>query len=356
MKRFASFLIEAKMTFEDAVRILELKSGFSIDDVKKAKKDLNIKHHPDKPGGSLTKVQDVNAAADFLLDPKHASRIKGSSSEGTRIDKAWWDARNKRAETMGRVARETFDEVWDASIFTQHFQRVFGEPFTFTGGFEQKRYQSTSSDWESYTATWRNAENTIVLEVRIGIDFRELVNKEFILSNPETLLNMSFMSDILYNRKKVKVTQANYLMSQAKKMLTDPEQLFPGKKLQVQSKKSTTRKFSRRDAYLVFQQELHATGHDDWVYVPMADDYSVALNRHTIMGTAAWAINGVYKKHGRQAMVKTQFFPETEEGMKPLFDALKALQKAKANDVDTIVDALNKVVAPKDDRPLKRFR
>lgn len=61
------------MNFKQALSILELKEGFTEDDLKKQFRKLAAKHHPDinKDPGSEKKSKEISEAYNFLKDPKN---------------------------------------------------------------------------------------------------------------------------------------------------------------------------------------------------------------------------------------------------------------------------------------------
>jgi len=73
---------------KDLYEILGLTKGASSDEVKKAYRKLAHQHHPDKPGGSKEKFQEINEAYQILSDPNKKAQYDqfgfASSSAGGR--------------------------------------------------------------------------------------------------------------------------------------------------------------------------------------------------------------------------------------------------------------------------------
>lgn len=62
------------MNKKRALDVLELSSNDpSEDEIKKAYKRMSSRFHPDKEGGSTEKMQEINAARDFLLNPTESN-------------------------------------------------------------------------------------------------------------------------------------------------------------------------------------------------------------------------------------------------------------------------------------------
>jgi curved DNA-binding protein CbpA len=314
MKTFTDFLTEERMSREYAMKVLGLSKGFTSADLKNAYRKKAMDNHPDRGGNDRT-MQDVTVAYATL---KADAAGPGSAAPESREDR---DAR--RAAYAG-LARETFNKHWNPHVFTDHFTAVFGEPIMLTVNEfkDNSRYGGLT---EYYAAEWTNAARTIVLSLSVGINFESLYSGKIVLSSPETMFNMSISSEILYNRKKVKLSQRDWKFDARTAVLTDPNVTFPADKLKMQSAKSSTRKFSRRDAYLVMEKELRATISGDDVMVPVGP-WRVRTYRTTFIGQAMWAISGVYEKYRMVAGTDYGNIFELEADFTQFADAMRALQ------------------------------
>jgi curved DNA-binding protein CbpA len=333
VKNFRQFLKEAKMTHDEARRILGLGPNFTAADLKVAYRKASVENHPDR-GGDLRKMQDINAAND-VLSPSAVGAQKGADNMA-----AWKEreaATDEKRKVYAQIAIDAFTEHFNAQAFAQHFEKVFGQKFTHKV-VKDPTHQGTSYGYKvSYVDRedeWVNADRSIVMFADFTINFNDLLHKPVLSqADAETNLNVSIRSAILVDRKKVKLSQSNYKFRESYKALSDPEVVFPAKKMKVQTSKAATRAMSKRDVILTFANELEARGDDEWMYVPVGE-YKVALNRHVIMRTAGWMINGVYPKKGGSRLAQAVGYAswlEDETDMNALWDGLKSLQRAGAH-------------------------
>jgi len=313
---FTAFLAEAKMDFAQAVSILGLPANFSHEDIKAKKKELNLKYHPDRPGGDVRKVQDINAAADFLLSKNIPSLATTQNRE------AQYAERRAAREKAEGIAKDIFESTLKSEAFQRHFERIFQQPFTT----QERTSEGVSYGSFNYRAKFQTDDTTIVLEMLVTVYYDELIDNRT-MADANSMLRMYITSKILYNRKQLKLFQRTYQFSQAKDVLTNPNILFPEAKLKEQMGKSVTRKFSKRDALLVFSRELQGQGdNNDGMWIPLGPNYKLYLYRTTLLGSAAWHPNGLYQKSKRVSMLTTKSFMETPEHMHPLFDWIKKIQ------------------------------
>ena len=278
MKHFSEFLVEKSMAPSEAMKVLGLTPGFSADDLADAHKNAVRKFHPDRPGGDAEKMVLANNARDALRGKGGAGSMHYDPVETQQRHR---DMDEKR-KAYAQVARDTADAHLNIEAFVSHFTDVFEEPFAVTkAGWWAKDPTLPRYHQASYAAEFANASRSIVTDFLFYIDYSDLFGSKT-LSNPEIGLNMSISSSILYNRKKVKLSQSNYRMDRAYKVLSDPNVLFPADKLKTQAAKSSTRKLSKRDVLLTFEKELHAdvqyNGTQIWAYVPVGK-YRVAFQQ-----------------------------------------------------------------------------
>lgn len=329
------------MTPGEAMKILDLKGGFSIDDVKTAYKMKSREHHPDR-GGDVAKMQGVNVAFETLYD-KQRNQLKVQTFDPADREAA----RSQRAELSkiyAQVARDATEHYFKVERFTSHFDKVFGTPFKFSGGWHKSTTYYQSDDSITWNGEWSNVDRTIVLDLQIVVYFDDLFKGRFLsTSEAETALKMYVATAILHNRKKVKLSQANYKFTASHDVLSNPEVVFPSSKMATQSAKAAERKLQKRDIFLTFQSELEgkASG-DEWMYIPVGQ-YKVALTRNVFFKMGSWSINGVYGAGGKR-LGQTQGYTtwlEQPEDMNHLWDGLKALQRQSDPTVEQIVAKLN---------------
>lgn len=334
MKSFHSFLVEKTvMSPADAARLLGVTVGCSKEELKKGYANAARKYHPDRPenrgekpdANGFTMIQKVNLAYETL------EKMTGQVAQQADRDQFHRDYKAK-SDAFAQVAKDEFNARFQATYFTAHFDAFFEEPFAVKGGWGQV----LSGTSVYYTAEWSNDAKTIVLELSVGVNFGDLFNSRT-LAGADEMLSMYVTTEILYNRKKVKLSQANYRFDTSTKILRDPEVLFPVSKLKAQTAKSSTRKFSRRDALLTFEKELGGRQDNENMWVPLSDKHKILMWRMTMMKQGAWGINGLYgptyDNNGklfnskRVAQLDTCFFSEQQDHMQFLFDALKSIQK-----------------------------
>lgn len=343
MKSYKQFLKEAPMTPTDALKVFGYSDfSFSSSELKSKYKQLAIKHHPDK-GGDLALMQKVNSAYDLLAG--NSNSILSPSSRESR------EERDRKAQLFAQVAMKAVDDKFDSHAFTNHFQLVFGEPFTvsITKGMP-KPGAISNSIW--FRAEFSNADRTTVLDLNISVDFVELYHSNALA--PEDLgLTMLITTTILCNRRKVKLSQNNYVWNKDYKILANPESIFPKAKLEKNKAKDSNRKMAKRDVLLTFQKELGAKWDGkEWLTVPLTGEYSLYMWRSTMMGIAHWSINGLYFKSRRSHQFSAlAYFYEDEDSINFLVDELKTIkgldsEGALIHGIDAMVKTYKDKVKP----------
>jgi hypothetical protein len=312
MKTFQEYITEQNMSVQDAEHLLGLHSGYTTDQLKAAYKKLAIRHHPDK-GGDLVTMQRLNAAYDKL------SNVFAGGKQSPEDRMAAWHRSEAQARVFLVSALGKVKQKLNIHAFTEHFKSIFGEDFT------QSEKQSLESSYAAITVEFSNHTRTTVLDLVVSISSSERFNRG--LGTPDHGINMYVSSSILHNRRKLKLTQQNYRFEHDYALLSNPEIVFPAKKLGAKKSGKKT-KFSRKDVILSFQKELHATFRDNWLSIPVPHiaNAEIVLYRSVYMRTAAWAFNGVYEKNRRTHEIDgyVSVF-ETEASINWLIDQLKHL-------------------------------
>ena len=318
------------MPRDTAMKVLGLHPGYSADDLKRAVRDAAMQHHPDR-GGSTDAMAQVNLAHEALADTGIGSKSDQKEYEYSRERYARQD---ELAKVYAKIALDATIARFDETAFVKHFETIFGEPFGAEVKLGKPEDASSSRTFISFNVAFANQTRTKVFYINASTYFTDLMNKPAI-GNPEIGLNLTIMTDTLVDRRKIKLTQSNYQMSTDAKILSDPERLFPTKKLKTQIVKSVDRKLSKRDIILTFEHELRATlsytGSDVWVYIPVGP-FTIALVRITMMKAGMWMINGIYEKHRRVAMGPTTTIYEEMKSIDFLVDGMKHIQQTYKSD------------------------
>lgn len=319
-KSFTHFLLEKAMSPDEAMRVLNLSPGFTAAELKTARIKKAYEYHPDRQGGDVAMMQRVNNAFDALDNALKNNTLSQQKSADREADH---QAHKEKIVAFAEVAKETFNKFYDAQVFSKHFESIFGQTFVISrDDWDKDTYSGTMVQ---HRTEWHNDGRNIVLVMHVSVYFDDMFKARTIAA-PDTMLKMYIATEILYNRKKIKLTQANYRFDNRAAVLTNPEVVFPASKLKTQTSKSGTRKLSRRDVTLTFRRELGGESSDDWMYVPVGK-YRIALFRMTFLGAAAWNIQGVYEKHRRVATPTGYVtFIENEPSMEFLWNNLKGLQ------------------------------
>jgi DnaJ-like protein len=334
MKTFRQFLTEERMTREQALKILGLSSVPSSEELEKVYKALVRQYHPDRPGGNTEKMALVNAAHD-VLEPKSGSGISSVKTYGSHES---WDEyqrqkadHDEKAKVYRQIAADAFNQHFRMEPFTLHFEAVFGEPFIgeMTPHFEPRGMYGLYDSINAYVE-WVNASRSIVLSTQIDVSFRELFEKPR-LANAESALQVYAYSDILVNRRKVRLAEKRYRFDTSYRTLYDPSILFPADKLQKNSQSAQTRKLSKRDVYLSLEKELRARSSGDSVSIPIGE-VRLLIYRIVFQRYPSWGVNGIYGERmgNRLDMGVTMFIAEDESHMNRFFDVIRDLQRTNA--------------------------
>jgi hypothetical protein len=82
-----------------------------------------------------------------------------------------------------------------------------------------------------------------------------------------------------------------------KRTLTDPEVLFPSKKLEKKKETSSNQKVGKKDFDIVFMKNLRAYRNDNFYYIPFGenDKYSILIYRDVFMRKGFYRISNIYE-------------------------------------------------------------
>lgn len=318
MKTYHEYITEQQMSVQDAQSLLGLGGrSYTQDELKAAYKKLAGIHHPDR-GGDVVQMQRINAAYDKL------SKIMLGGSHQSPEDRTAAYKHSKEQDRIFLVAAiGKVKQHVDIHRFTSHFQAIFGEHFSC---------QEHDSSGEIYayrgaiSFEFSNSARTTVLTLAVSISASERHNRG--LSAPDQGLNMYVSTSILHNRRKIKLGQTNYSFESGFQVLTNPELLFPAKKLQGKMAGKVT-KFTRKDAILALTKETKGEFHDNWLTIPLphTDNLNIKMYRSVFMGHASWSLEGVYQKYKPiERISSVSRFYETAGTIGWLIDHIKVIQ------------------------------
>lgn len=314
MKTFQEYIIEQTMTAQDAEHLLGLHGGYTANELKSAYKRMAIQHHPDK-GGDVAYMQRINAAYDKL------SNMLSGGRESPEDRLAAWKKSMEQDRVFLVAALGKVRQKLNIHALTTHFKAIFDEDFSV------QEKDAVDSNYSSISVEFSNHTRTTVLDLHVHITSSQRHNKG--LGAADHDINMYVSTSILHNRRKIKLSQQNYRFEHDSTILSKPDMLFPSKKLLVKKTNKTT-KFSRKDALLSLQKEIHATFRDNWLTIPLpsTEHMSIVFYRTVFMRFASWGINGIYHKSRRYLEVKGHVsFQETEASISWLIERLKVIQK-----------------------------
>lgn len=325
MKNFRQYLIEQSLSQSEAETILGLTGSYTADDVKAAWKKAAVHNHPDK-GGTVQAMQKVNAAYD---------KLKNVSKAGSKYDPDFWENIRKKDEEFVMAAFTKIKKAVDLSSYQKHFEKIFGVPFRAEQN-EEVHTGRSSSGWAALNLRFANNDNTTVIDLRVSVNSMQRYRQGGLGMEGQEV-EVFVTPEIFHDRRKIKLTQSRYATENDYKFLSNPEKIFPAKKLATK-KNAPAGKFSKKDAIMTFEKELGARFRDDYAYIPLPGiekyegEGTLIIYRTVFMGSASWGGNGIYAgKYGgkKELGLSTFFIPETRTTMSWFTDELKKIQKLK---------------------------
>uniref|UniRef100_A0AB39TZY2 J domain-containing protein n=1 Tax=Aeromonas phage vB_AdhaM_G2 TaxID=3238786 RepID=A0AB39TZY2_9CAUD len=327
MSKMFNELFES-MTQAVAMKALGLTGKFTDDQLKAAYRKAAKDNHPDR-GGSTEKMQAVNQAYEEL---------KKSGSPATQ--EATWAQRKQKQEEEKHVVTNfvthMFDKFFDTQAYLDYFQKMSGKKFTFerkitvgTWGTSSVDYKFTSEDRTVFFDLNAMAHVFITKALGAGIDKPELDK-------------MGIMTEVLIDRKKVKMTQSNYNQSETEKFMKDPKILFPETKLKKAfSGDKKVKPLKKADYVLFVKKELEGKhlGGDDFA-VDIGNGSVIYFSRMTWMRKGVWNISGRTGSKERWS-VTTPFYeietPENMDVMKELVQTMKSHSSSGGAQMEALV-------------------
>lgn len=360
MKPLKYFLTEREMDRDMALKIMGLQPGYTLDQLKARRKELAKQFHTDTGAGDDAKMASINAAYDSLKKSVGSlSRPSDGRVTFRRATPEEQEAALVRDKAYFDIAVKQFEDRFDSNAFQRHFEKVFGEKFTFTYTEPNYNDEYKSVTWSYRTQTfkcdhssasvkldWATADRKTVVSMRVSLVYGDLADERLLsVSNIDFSMNIHY--EILHQQRKVKIAPRTYQWKADPTILTNPELLFPAKKLATKKVADTKRKFSRRDFETTLQLELNASLHsgqkatDGWAYIHLGKAWSICLSRQTFMGLGTWAYHGLshqrtYQGWGRTDDIRGKYTTiwETQGALAWLVEHIKPLQRQFANEED----------------------
>ena len=334
MVTFKQFMIERKMSAPEAFKILGIDSSTTQDELKKVYRKLSIENHPDR-GGDTDKMQDINNAYEV------AKMHVGSPVGG--VGKVDWDEIHEKYRVALREIVADFESKMNPDLFARYFESVFKKPISYksvirpTAKEIDKKYPPDSVVMH---IEYSDVDNDTVIDMRITGSARNLVHPPKSLSgSAEQSYGLYTDITIFHNNKKNKLKRSDWNSTTNHKIFTDPEVLFPLKKMQTVAlaTKAKNAKFTRKDSLLYVTRKLKARKFNDFYIYDISDESGVKLSREVFMRKPYWAITGMFNTSNKFTIkldMKNKFdptsiiIPETEQAFVTLNDALNKLKKS----------------------------
>jgi len=326
--KYKDYLVEMKLSTQQALEILGMKSFTSDSDLKKAYKRASIKHHPDK-GGTQEGQQLVNSAFKML-------QSGGITSKETFSD---WKAKGEER----RKAQQEREELWKSFItqqFNDNFEKTLYDDFLKDAiGKELTReiyYLNTNINIQ-----WTTDDRKIVFT--LFLHFRETTGGGLADQTQGLKIGeVSYSTEVLINRKKVKMTQSNYIFgAKTKNIFKDPKASFPKTKIK-KALGDSNKPLKKADYMLTFKNELTAKVSGNIIRLPIKakDDHGttcyIMIERTTFMRKGVYYIRAVYNNMGvpyRRSGISQSFYESPKgEVLELVINQFKKIVNAKTKE------------------------
>lgn len=320
--RLKNYLIERTMNFNMALKVF----GISADEVsdkdklKKIYRRLAMKHHPDH-GGSVEKAQDVNDA--------YAVLAKSTAKTTSKTD---WDAIDKKyRETAAAIKTELLSN-FKPDVYIQYFQELSGYKFFYeivrAWPLEREKHPSSAG----FEVEFFTKDRSTIFTMRVSADLHDVVYPKAELGFADLSYTVYTEAHGFHLNKKQKMSKSDWKHTRDHAFFRKPEMLFPKKKMKdIFSGSTSNRAFKKRDMITFLTKKLNASWNGDYAFIPLGDDYTLAVYRMVFMRVGTWGANGIYQKHSRVMHSPVVTFPETEETAKIFEKIQKEAMKAKGD-------------------------
>ena len=342
MKTFKELLLEAKLSPQDAMELLGLESDFDADELKKAYKRASIKNHPDK-GGTAEDMQNINAAYAVLQSMGSKSGDQYGEKKTYQQAKKEWE---ERAKEFMEFVQSEYDKHFDIDKYTKFLSDAVGQELI---------YSTKITDGGGINchilSQWKSADKKIVFS--LNLSFRDERSNKGLSdkSNDMAIGEVSYSTENLINRKKVKMKQSAYQFgAKTKNIFKDPNVTFPAAKIK-KSLGDLLKPVKRADYVLTFKNELGAKFSGNEFNLPLEAIDSKGKNAYLKMERSTWMRKGTYNVRAvfsniglviEQGYEFKGFFESAKpEFLNSVIDGYQKIQKIK--DMDKMIKELKKL-------------
>lgn len=324
------FELVMEMTLSDAMRVFNISSVPDEKSLKDIYKKLAIQNHPDR-GGNVEMMKKVNVAYDLLKKNQSATIAKNKYE----FDR---DEINKSIFKANTIVKNLMLQKLQLNNFTKYFESIFDKKFSVENYSitDLKEDEKWPNQYIKIKATFSDDEKETVLFMYVSAD-TSFARDKVLLPGDESLINVNVATEILHNRRKIKLVNDNFSFKTQSNVLNNPEIAFPKQKLlkQITKKASTPKKISKKDFITTLKLGLGASTDGDTIRMkfdaaPNTNQVLIIL-RSTFMGRGYWTFQGIYNIKLLKYF-ESQAIYETPKSLDMLIEALKKAKKAK--DID----------------------
>jgi hypothetical protein len=217
MKRFKEFLTE--MSYQDALVTLDLSSGFSGDDLKKAYKKSALKNHPDR-GGSEEMMKKVNDAYDTLKKSGGSVRLDPKDNPFKKYDD--W------AKVFSPAIKAQMLASFKTDVWLKYFNSYSSAPLTVE--IKSDPYYHSNS-YVGFIAEFSDAKKDTVFKFHFTTYLLNVYKNDTTLGSGDLSYPLSVWMEGYHAGRKQKFKQTEYTATSDHKILKDPKVLIPEVKI-----------------------------------------------------------------------------------------------------------------------------
>ena len=324
-------LVEAQMSADQAKKVFGIEKFVSADELKKLYKSLSMQNHPDKQGGSLEKMKDINQAYDILKKV-----TVGADKDTGNI----FDTIRKRKAENDKIfipkMKKMFEDAFDEKAILDYFS-FMNQDFSVTTKYVT--YDQGYDTLLTAVVTISNPDKTTVIETKFQIKYNDNSSGGLSYSGideKDVLYSVDLLTSFYHNNKKIKLSQSNYEWKVGTKKLANFAEIYPKAKLEKALNNSGSKKFKRADMELGLARELNASFDKDNIYLYVFGKevkFYIVIRRLVMMKIPAYYPTGIQAIHPSNmkykyyAFDKVSFVLETEETFRKLVDSIKKVAK-----------------------------